>query len=86
MKYRKDESYEEAFNLLKASIAAEENESGAADLFNYVKASAMMYNDDKIDKLQLIGIYQNTMEHINYNLEFGRREIQEILGTGSHRY
>ena len=85
MKYRKDESYEEAFNLLKASIAAEENESGAADLFNYVKASAMMYNDDKIDKLQLIGIYQNTMEHINYNLEFGEekyRKYYEQARTG----
>jgi len=74
MKFRRDSSFEEAYTLLKASIEAEESESGAADLFNYVRSSAMMYNADKIDKLELIDIYQNTMGYIDYNLEFGEEK------------
>lgn len=77
MKYRSKETFPEAFALLKASIAAEGNESGAADLFNYVKASALMYNADSLDKFELIDIYQTTMGHIDYNLEYGEEKYMK---------
>lgn len=77
MKYRKNESFPEAYALLKASVEAEGNESGAADLFNYVKASAMMFNADSVDKLELIDIYQTTMGHIDYNLEYGEEKYMK---------
>lgn len=77
MKYRKKESFEEAYGLLKTAVAAEGNEAGATDLFNYVKSSAMMYNDDKLDKFELIDVYQTTMRHIDYNLEFGEEKYMK---------
>lgn len=77
MDYRSKETFPEAYALLKSAVSVEGNEAGASDLFNYVKAGALMYNADSIDKFELIDLYQNTMGIIDYNLEFGEEKYMK---------
>lgn len=77
MDYRSKEEFAQAYALLKESVKAEGNESGASDLFNFVKSGALMYNADSIDKFELIDLYQNTMGIIDYNLEYGEEKYQK---------
>jgi len=71
------EAYEEAYNLLKQSVALEGNNSNGAVLIYYFRSAEKMVKDGKIDTAVLFDIYDKTSEIIDYNLNIYKSKNDE---------
>ena len=68
MKYRKKDSYEEAYNILAESIEIQGKKSKGSALTAYFESTVKMLENEKIEKSKLIEIFENINSIIEYQL------------------
>jgi len=67
LRYNK-ESYEEAYQILKKSINSQNNKSSAGSISAYFKSATLMEKNGKLTQQEILELYTNLSEIIDYNL------------------
>ena len=75
LRYDKD-NYEKAYEILKKSYDLEKNKSSAGAISSYFKSATLMEKNGKLEKQNVLELYAELSEAIDFNLENNPKKIK----------